>query len=134
MQSFVPFLRIVKQSRLVTVPRQIREKYQFSGAICAYMSAMEEPRAQEVLSRNPVNELYKTARSMVPLEIDDSYSSSHVQTLLILGLLHYSLSDYRVARTLVGKAILVANSIDIDETSNCKEETTSPYLAGMFCS
>lgn len=88
-------------------------------AIFAYATMMQDPHPnEESLTHKPAphpEELYIIARNNIPIEKEDNYSIGHVQALLILGLLHYSSSQWTVARTVIGQAILLASHIGLDQ-------------------
>ncbi|RFU80169.1 quinic acid utilization activator [Trichoderma arundinaceum] len=101
-------------------------------AIFAYMTTMEGPPSSSTPWNNHVNDFYMTARGMLPLEIEDTYSACHVQTLLILGLLHYASSEHRVARTVVAQATVLASHIEIDQRDKCPTEYDRRIWIGCF--
>ena len=83
-------------------------------------------------SQHTSKKFYTAARGMLPLEIEDSFSVCHVQTLLILGLLHFASSEHRIARTLTGQAILLASHIELDERDKYPMEHHRRVWLGCF--
>ena len=103
-------------------------------AIFAYTSTVHGPSCKNKpsASQHTLKEFYTTARGMLPLEIEDSFSVCHVQTLLILGLLHFACSEHRIARTLTGQAILLASHIELDERDKYPMEHHRRVWLGCF--
>lgn len=78
------------------------------------------------------DEFYTTARSTIPMERDNNYSISNVQTLLILGLLHYSACQWGIARLIIGQAILIAGHIGLDQPETCQTDRDRRTWLGCF--
>lgn len=78
--------------------------------------------------------LYTVARMAIPLEKekDGSYSTGHVEALLILGLLHYTFCEWHTARNLVGKAILLASHSGLDQPGKCLIDQHRRVWLGSF--
>lgn len=86
-------------------------------AILAFSAtARDFPQSEgDIATTGAREKFYMTARNTVPIEREDNYSISHVQTLLILGLFHYQACQWGVARLVVGQAILIAGHIGLDQ-------------------
>ncbi|CAM1503521.1 Fc.00g011120.m01.CDS01 [Cosmosporella sp. VM-42] len=105
-------------------------------AIFAYATMIYDPPGTgHDPTQNPtlsLDELYMSARNIIPLEKEDNYSIGHVQTLLILGLLHYSSCQWSVARTVMGQAIILASHIGLDQIDNYQTDHHRRTWLGGF--
>ena len=106
-------------------------------AIFAYASMLHVPQGVESTNvkqnvSSCLDDLYVTARQMLPLEREDGFTVGHVQVLLILSLFHYTSGECHLARMLTGQAVLVAGHIGLDELDKYPKDCHRRVWLGCF--